>query len=264
MDGEEIVHGVLLSIIWMLLVDIGIWIKYLYKLKYRIWMHGALMLLCMGGSIALIVILIAKNKPKLSQLGSDTRAHYVIGIMVLAWVCAQALLGTILQLLLCNKNVPPWFITILRKSHSYSGVILIVLGKVDVILGWAMKSKAVGLGVCCGIGGAVWAAISLYIGLTSGSISKESFEPRKVSKYNDRWVKKFTPQGAKVPAVNSGVMSIMNRPYPWIEVQQSNTFIFDDLVYKIPNCWFHPGGRKIVELTKGREIDRFIYGQFHL
>lgn len=130
------------------------------------------MLLCMGGTIALTVILIAKNKPKLSELGSDTRAHYVIGIMVLAWVCAQCLLGFILQVLLCFKNVPTWFITILRRSHSYSGVILIVLGKVDVILGWAMKSKGVGLGVSCGIGGAIWAAISLYIGLTSGSIAR--------------------------------------------------------------------------------------------
>lgn len=59
-------------------------------------------------------------------------------------------------------------------------------------------------------------------------------------------------------------MAIMDKPYPWPEVQKSNTFIFDDMVYKIPNYWFHPGGRKVVELTKGREIDRFIYGMFHL
>jgi hypothetical protein len=47
-------------------------------------------------------------------------------------------------------------------------------------------------------------------------------------------------------------MAIMNKPYPWAEVQQANFFIFDDLVYRIPNYWFHPGGLKAIELTKGR------------
>lgn len=59
-------------------------------------------------------------------------------------------------------------------------------------------------------------------------------------------------------------MTLMDKPYPWAEVQQSNTFIFNDFVYGIPGKDFHPGGRKITELSRGREIDRFIYGMFHM
>lgn len=38
--------------------------------------------------------------------------------------------------------------------------------------------------------------------------------------------------------------------------------MFNDKVYRIPSDHFHPGGRKIIELVKGREVDRFVYGMF--
>jgi len=54
----------------------------------------------------------------------------------------------------------------------------------------------------------------------------------------------------------------MELPYNNSEVHQQNLLIFDDKVYAVPSEDFHPGGRRIIELVLGREVDRFIYGMF--
>ena len=42
-----------------------------------------------------------------------------------------------------------------------------------------------------------------------------------------------------------------------------NFVIFANYVYDARNFErYHPGGFKVIELTKGREVDRFIYGMY--
>lgn len=259
MSNLELVHAIILSILWILVVDIAIFVKYLYSFRYRILVHGFLMFLAMAGTIVLVALIIHENQPKISEQSSPIRAHYVIGLIVLAWVILQCLLGILQRILLCYV-VNPFIIYAMRKIHLYSGIILILLGKANVVLGWAMESSTVGLAVCCSIMGVSLLLLMLFIFLSSGTISNEVFAPRAHSIYNDRWIGN-TPQGIPFsPVSNPSVLALMNLPYCWPQVQMANIFLYDDRVYPISSLDFHPGGRKVIEEVRGREADRFLYG----
>ena len=138
MDALELSHAIILSILWVLVVDFAIFVKYLYSFKYRMIVHGVLMFLTMVGTIVLVALIINEVKPKYSeQDNSRFKAHYVIGLMVLAWVILQCLVGILQRVLLCFI-INPFIIYALRKFHLYSGIILILLGKANVIIGWAI------------------------------------------------------------------------------------------------------------------------------
>lgn len=225
-------------------------VKYLYNFRYRIIVHAALMTLTMVGTIVLIVLVIQNNNDTGSLTGSS-EAHYVIGIIVLAWVVAQVLMGVLLRVLL-YFIINPMIIFVLRKVHMYSGIVLILLGKVNVIIGWAMKGSAVGLGVCCAFMAVFIILLLLYIYFVSGSMANEVFVPRPVSLYNDRMIAKDGYGGPLMNLPNQSVVALMSLPYCWAQVRAANLFVFNDLVYALPDIDFHPGGRKVIEEIRGR------------
>jgi cytochrome b involved in lipid metabolism len=46
-------------------------------------------------------------------------------------------------------------------------------------------------------------------------------------------------------------------------VDQNNYIIFSNYVYDVsPLRYFHPCGYQIIEATKGKEIDRYVYGMY--
>lgn len=51
-------------------------------------------------------------------------------------------------------------------------------------------------------------------------------------------------------------------PYNSLALKNFNFFIFNDFVYLYGSPSFHPGGRKIMDLVRGREVDRYIYGMY--
>jgi hypothetical protein len=58
MDALELAHAIILSILWVLVVDFAIFVKYLYSFKYRMIVHGVLMSLTMVGTIVLVALII--------------------------------------------------------------------------------------------------------------------------------------------------------------------------------------------------------------
>ena len=202
--------------------------------------------------------MIQDRHPNIGSLSTPYRAHYVIGLIVLAWVILQCLMGILQRILLCciiNPNI----IYLMRKIHLYSGIILVLLGKVNVVIGWAMTSSMAGLAVSCAFMAVSLVLLLLYIYWVSGNISQEVYSPRPVSRYNDRTIAKDY-LGAPIAASDPTVLSLMNLPYCWPQVRNSSLFLYNDMIYAIPEPDFHPGGRKVIEEIRGREVDRFMYG----
>lgn len=259
MTGLELTHAIILSVLWTLFVDFAIFVKYLYRFRYRVIVHAILMILTTVGTIVLVALIIENKRPRIGELQSTYRAHYVMGLIVLGWVIFQCLMGALQWILLCFI-VHPYIIFLLRKIHMYSGIVLVLLGKATVVVGWAMKGSAVGLAVTCSIMGVSLILLLLYIFWVSGSMAKEVFAPRYVSRYNDRMYAKDPIGAPLIMPSDPTFLQLASLPYCWPQVQMANFFIFNDLVYLIPSPDFHPGGRKVIEEIRGREVDRFIYG----
>ena len=101
-----------------------------------------------------------------------------MGIMVLAWVCAQVLAGILLRVSYCIAGLHPIIVLYLRRAHFYSGYILLMLAKANIIVGWAMESSTVGLAVSIPIMAMIVGIVAMYIGVTNTSMSREAFVPR--------------------------------------------------------------------------------------
>ncbi len=125
-------------------------VKYIYTFKYRVVAHGILMTLAVIGSLAVISKIIDEKKPKIEELESTSvKAHFVIGVIILSWICLQLIVGVISNIVLKVPTANPKIIVFLRKSHRISGYVLMLLCKANVILGWVMEDIVVAIGVVC-------------------------------------------------------------------------------------------------------------------
>jgi hypothetical protein len=214
MNGIELAHSITLTIIWIILIDLAIWVKYLYSFRYRILTYAILMFVVLVATIVLVILIIANKKPKISKLASPFKAHYVIGLIVLAWVALHVIIGILHRVLLRYTGVNPYTIRLLRKMDKYSCIILILLGKTNVILGWAIKGSVVGLAVASSIMSLSLILLLVYIYWISGSLAKEVFALRIGSKYNDRW---SIINGGMLtsPLSDPTVLALMTLPYCW-------------------------------------------------
>ena len=120
----------------------------------------------------LVALIIKEKQPNIELLSKPYGAHYVIGVMVLAWVILQCAVGAVQRILLIPSKVNPTLIMTLRHTHLYSGYVLIILGKVNVIIGWAMKGSFAGLAVCLVAAMISLGGLVMYIYWSSGSISE--------------------------------------------------------------------------------------------
>jgi len=212
LSEPELIHAVILSLLWTIVVDAGIILKYVYSFKWRIFAHVFLMVLALVGTIVLVSLIIADKQPHIDRLSKPYGAHYVLGVIILAWVILQCLVGMIQRILLRYPKVNPYAIMLFRKIHLYSGYVLILLGKANVIIGWAMKGNFAGLAVCCTATLLSLGAVLMYIYWTSGSISQAALNPRSESEYNDRWEVKMDER-RRARRASPEVMRLMEIPY---------------------------------------------------
>ena len=163
---------------WTVLVDAAILIKYAYSFKWRIFTHVFLMVLVLVGTVVLISLIIADKQPNIGLLPKSYGAHYIIGLIILGVVILQCLAGAIQRIALRYPKFNPSVITIFRKIHLYSGYGLIIAGKVNVIIGWAMKGKFVGLAICSIFTMVSLGVLILYIYSSSETINQAVLVPR--------------------------------------------------------------------------------------
>lgn len=97
-----------------------------------------------------------------------------MGLMVLGWVGLQVLSGMLQGLVFFSSKANPAIHYFLNRFHLYSGIILLILAKTNVIIGWIAQKSTAGLVIT-----AVAMAICLIILLSyiiwwrkQGSIAK--------------------------------------------------------------------------------------------
>lgn len=146
MDLGEL-HGVLLTLCWCFLADLAVWVKYIYELKQRTLVHGAIMSFCVVASLAMQALALSGLPLELSQYPNEFSAHLVIGLIALAWISLQFILGIALRVLLANKDVPPTLVVFLRKMHRVSGYLLLILAKANTLIGWYISDTLVAFGI---------------------------------------------------------------------------------------------------------------------
>lgn len=248
----SLAHGIVQVLCWCLLADFAIFVRYIYTFRYRVAVHIILMVAAVVGSIAVMAAMINIKSPKVEAITtSDRRAHVVIGYIVLAWVLAQLLLGIATRFFQSNPFTSPPKVLLLRRIHRYSGYLLILVCKINVLIGWGMNSQWAAFGV-------MFADIALILALFL------------VYKY--KYGKNITlPDKISVIAKDDTEMydyamqEVGSRPYNDPFVQAKEVVVFDDKIYELPPYSdFHPGGRQIIKEANGRDIDRFLYGMSNL
>lgn len=210
MTKLELGHSILLSLLWIFGIDIAILVKYIYKFKHRVLVHGLLMALVMVGTIIVVSLMIQEKQPGKKSLIPPHRAHYIIGVIVLAWVVLQCIIGLAQRVLLC-LSVNPHCIVFIRKVHRYSGILLALLGKTNVIVGWAMKAQTKAqqtpLIIYCLTAALSLLLLGIFIYRSSAKISEDVFNLPPPSKLNQQ----IQPIPSLQPDVR--IMRLMKLPY---------------------------------------------------
>lgn len=142
-----LLHGVLLTLAWCFLADFGVWVKYIYELKQRVMIHGIIMFICVALSLAMQGLALSGMMIDLSMKPAGLSVHIVIGLIALGWTSLQFIVGVVIRLLLRGENVSPNAIVLLRKIHRVSGYLLLILAKVNTLIGWYISDTFVAFGI---------------------------------------------------------------------------------------------------------------------
>jgi len=248
----SLAHGIVQVLCWCLLADLAVFVRYLYTFRYRVAVHIILMVTAVAASIAVMAAMINLKTPNVEAITtSERRSHVVIGYIVLAWVLAQVLVGIVNRLFQGNPFSSPPKVLLLRRIHRYSGYLLILLCKVNVLIGWGMNSQWIAFGV-------LFADIALILSLFLVYRCKYG----KNLSLTDK-VSIMAKDDAEM--YDYAMQEVGTRPYNDPFVQAKEVVVFDDKIYELPPYGdFHPGGKQIIREANGRDIDRFLYGMSNL
>lgn len=177
-----LMHGLLLTIAWCFIADIGVWIKYVYEFKQRVLAHSLLMTLSLVLSLAMQGLALYGMDITLDMFPQIESAHVVIGLIALAWISLQFLLGIASRILLTSKSVSPKTIRVFRMLHRISGYILLLVVKVNVLIGWWMGEEIIAFGVLLAEIVLVLILRMLYMRRMSQAISGKEQEKEELNK----------------------------------------------------------------------------------
>lgn len=214
-------HGVTLTVLWYVLADLAIWVKYQLWIGQRVTIHAFLMGVCVFISALVVAGMIKEMKPDERVLDTKPKLHYLNGRIIFVWVILQAIGGIASRVLQPKPDLPPESLQRVRKMHRYSGYSLIVLAKINVIIGWTMYHKLYAFILICFESGLLYLQWRMYQRVASGDVGTNVFE--------------HPTQTLSQSAASGGISpALLFQPYNCMEVQSARFFIFDDMVYKIP------------------------------
>jgi hypothetical protein len=75
--------------------------------------------------------------------------HYYIGVTTMVWALIQAVVGLVVFVMYYMRITPTYFIK-LRLIHRWSGYVLVVLCKIQTILGWFLYMVQLGVLIVSG------------------------------------------------------------------------------------------------------------------
>jgi hypothetical protein len=214
----SLAHGIVQVLCWCLLADLAIFVRYLYSFKYRVVTHIILMVTAVAASIAVMAAMINIKSPNVNTITtSDRKAHVIIGYIALAWVIAQFLLGVATRVVQNNPLSSPLSVLVFRRLHRYSGYLLILLCKANVLIGWGMNSLWIAFGVVFGDIALILLLFLIYkckFGKSITLTDRLSIMAKDDTEMYDH-----------------AMESIASRPYNDPYVQSKDIVVFDDKIY---------------------------------
>lgn len=105
--------------------------------------------------------------------------HYFNGRIIFIWVIIQVIGGITSRILQPKTNIAPGTLQNVRKMHRYSGYTLIILAKVNVVIGWTMYNKIIALGVVAFEVCLLYLQWNMYLRITAGDVGTEAMEHPK-------------------------------------------------------------------------------------
>lgn len=229
---------------WCILADIGVFILCFKQLRWRNVIHGISFALAAALTAYTVSVMLSKFNPSQRHLGPKARLHYCTGVTVLGWVITQAVVGIIIFVMFWVR-VAPRLMLILRLAHKWSGYVLVVLCKLQIMLGWWMFEKPLVIML-------VAADILLFI---SGIlyVSRLESQPLNITRQQE-----LAPPNEITEAIMQTILS----PYNSVVVKQLPPYIvFNDFVFLLIDG-FHPGGQTLIDKVINREVDRYLYGMY--
>lgn len=106
-------------------------------------MHGALMTTVFITTIISIIV-IYDGDLKTPDMTSDVLSHYLLGVVVGVWVILHFSTGILQAYSLKSNKSLPNSVKLVKKIHKISGIILIILGKYNVLSGWYVQQNTIG------------------------------------------------------------------------------------------------------------------------
>ena len=226
---------------WSIAINVAVFIV-LYK--YRpLWMFAHVIL---AGGISFVTllfafpILVAFKIPE-QETPDKMRRHFIFGIVILAIIFLQVLMGLATNILKNFRKSPTLAIYILNKGHKYTGYVLTILAKVQSYLIIQTNGDDPDLFRALISIDAIWLAAFIFIKIWWPSLGQ-----RVMPSYKDL-----------------SCQMVMSVKQLRKDEETEPVGVFANYVYDLKNMLkFHPAGYKIVEGIKYRDFDRYLYGMY--
>lgn len=244
-------HGIILTICWCFIADLGVFFKFARRIPWNIFWHILCFLLVIVGTIVEVIYSIRmfdpfydyKTFPKISK------GHLVLAFVICGVVAVEIVAGFVSYFLQLLTKVNPRVLKFFRWVHMIGGYLILVMAKGETVYGWVLYNSMTAVTI-------VSAEIVLVITLFFVYV-------RKVNRITEE-NKSYQLLRRPINQEESILINLLNSdlPYNSLALKNFNFFIFNDFVYLYGSRGFHPGGGKIMDLVRGREVDRYVYGMY--
>jgi len=268
-SSAEDLHGFLNIIAWGVLVDIAILVaRYLRGTKFIVrgftmtahLIHSILMWLTFVlSALVTITLLTREGENGISLTGETKHDFHVINGFVILGLSALAVIIGVLDFYLIKvykDTIGAKTIQYLKRLHMVLGFLLYLLTKINIIIGaifYAQGNWQVPVFVYLGV--------LLLIHILFQFMHPRLFKClRKIGNSSSKASYSVNSNHVNLlKAINSGIpiKKIMS-DFPnikWVQIGNN--------VYDLSN-WVHPGGNFIIEACLGREVGRYLYGNYAL
>lgn len=174
-----------------------------------------------------------------------------MALTIMGLIAITVFMGILSLLLQLLTHINPRILKLFRRLHKYIGYTIIMISKVQVIYGWVLYNQIFALVV-----------VTSEIALVLTFLLVYCFKGNSVTQD----LRTYELIGRPLTSEESVLINFLNEglPYNSLMLKQFNYFFFNDCLYSYTSSAFHPGGRRILNLVRGREIDRYIYGMMSI
>ena len=232
-------HQVSLTVVWCILLSVSI-ITALFRYdKVAAITHMIFGWIIFVYSFVFVLLFLAPfGFNQKIEYGWIFYSHGLVGTILLGLIVVQVGLGMLSRLLQHKGSIDLKKIRILRACHRYLGYLMWVTYNVLLLVAWqpGYPPAFVGFAVWAGF----WFIMWIFLKASVPTMQKRIIDTQTVNYI--------------CPSVGS-IKDVTRKT--------ENFVIFANYVYDARNFErYHPGGYRVIELTKGREVDRFIYGMY--